>query len=372
MYSQVWGLEEARHVFERIARPSIVSWNCIILGHALSGEGELAFEFYSRMQHEDCEPDRVTLLAALMACSCWAENEEVDLCGSLEDARRVFEAVRHKDAVLWTAIILGYAQGGEGEVALGLYSRMQGILPDRVTFLAALKACSCIVDEANNNMLIDCQPAKLWSLKRGREIHAQARGIKLDQAATNTLLDMYVRCGSMDEARQAFEAMEFCDVFSWTCLGYAHTGEGNLALELFQGMQDEGCEPDAVTFVAAFKACSILAEKEEGELVDGTVVKLQALERGRALHSQSGRKNKTNIFVANALLDLYAKCGSMVEAWKSLRAWLRTGRGVRASTEPLCENATRQRRVCNEPSDTSRSLEGVLYSGREGRERRRR
>ncbi|XP_024520363.1 putative pentatricopeptide repeat-containing protein At5g13230, mitochondrial [Selaginella moellendorffii] len=83
------------------------------------------------------------------------------------------------------------------------------------------------------------------------------------------------------------------------------------ALELISRMlQDPGrCSPNARTFVTAFKACTALVAKEDGQVVAGKLVKMVSLESGTALHVEAANSGfALDLFVSNT----HAKCGALV------------------------------------------------------------
>eukprot|EP00249_Psilotum_nudum_P036207 c656_g1_i1 orf=3-233(-) len=77
---------------------------------------------------------------------------------------------------------------------------------------------------------------------------------------------MYAKCGSLDEARRAFDKLPNRNVVSWSTMiaGYALHGQGIPALELFQKMRQEGIEPDKVSFLSILKACGTIGAIEQG------------------------------------------------------------------------------------------------------------
>ncbi|CAK9212162.1 unnamed protein product, partial [Sphagnum troendelagicum] len=73
---------------------------------------------------------------------------------------------------------------------------------------------------------------------------------------------MYAKCGSIEDAWKMFKKMPSRDVVTWNTmiLGRVKCGQGQKALELFQQMQQEGVQPNSVTFVGVLNACaSVLA-----------------------------------------------------------------------------------------------------------------
>jgi pentatricopeptide repeat protein len=127
------------------------------------------------------------------------------------------------------------------------------VQPDPVTFVGVLNACTSIM-----------------ALEESRCIHEQIIkcGCQTDGFVRSSLVDMYAKCGSMDNAHQVFKKMLPCslDVVTWNAMIFGHVkcGEGLKALELVQQMQQEGVQPDSVTFVRVLNACASLMGLEDG------------------------------------------------------------------------------------------------------------
>jgi pentatricopeptide repeat protein len=190
---------------------------------------------------------------------------------------------------LWNRRLSKYVKAGEYEKTLGLFRQMQskGMSPDAFTFVPVLNAC-----------------ASLRALKEGRYVHERIiqSGCESDVFVHSSLIDMYAKCGSIEDAWSVFTKVPSNDVVSWTAIIFAHVkcGQGQKALKLFQQMQQEGVEPNSVTFVGVLNACASVAALEEGRHVHKQII-------------QSGFES--NIFVCSGLVDMYAKCGSMEDAW---------------------------------------------------------
>jgi pentatricopeptide repeat protein len=206
----------------------------------------------------------------------------------MEDAQRVFLKMPSQDVITWTAMILGHVRCGQGQKALDLFRQMreQGVEPDSVTFVGVLNACASEV-----------------ALQDGRSAHEQIieRGLDSDIFVGSSLVDMYVKCGSMEDAQSMFNKIPSRDVVTWTAMifGFVKCQQGQKALELFQQMQHEGVQPNSVTFVGVLNACASVV----------------ALEEGRCAHEQILQSEwHSNIFVGNSLVDMYGKCGSMEDA----------------------------------------------------------
>jgi pentatricopeptide repeat protein len=316
MYAKCGSIKDAWRVFNKMSSRNVVTWTAMILGHVKCGQGQKALELYQQMQQEGVQPDSVTFVGVLNACASLAAlkdgrlvhqqivergwdadvfvgNSLVDMyakCGSMEDALRVFNKMPSRDVVTWTAMILGYVQCWQGQKALELFQQMQqeGVRPDSVTFVAVLNACASVI-----------------ALEEGRSVHVQIiqNGLDSEVFVGSSLVDMYAKCGSIEEACRVFSKMPSRDVVTWNAmvLGHVKCGQGQKALELFRQMQQEGVQPDSVTFVAALNACASVA----------------ALEEGRCVHHQIIQSClESDVFVGSSLVDMYAKCGNIEDAWR--------------------------------------------------------
>jgi pentatricopeptide repeat protein len=316
MYAKCGSIEDAWRVFNKMPSQDVVTWTSMILGHVKCGQGQKALELFQQMQQESVQPNSITFVGVLNACAIVAALEEgrrvhqqiiecgwdsnvfvanslIDMyakCGSIEDASRVFNKTSPRDVVTWSAMILGHVQSGQGQKALELFQQMQqeGVQPNSVTIVGVLNACASIV-----------------GLEEGRCVHQQIVecGWDSDVFVANSLVDMYVKCGSIEDAWRVFNKMSSRDVITWTAmiLGHVQSGQGKKGLELFRQMQQEGVRPDSVTIVAVLNACASVV----------------ALEEGRSVHQQIVEHGwDSEIFVMNSLIDMYAKCGSMEDAWR--------------------------------------------------------
>jgi pentatricopeptide repeat protein len=118
---------------------------------------------------------------------------------------------------------------------------------------------------------------------------------------SNSLVDTYAKCGSIEDAWKVFNRMPTHDVVSWSAiiLGHVKCGHGLKALGLYQQMQQEGVKPVPVTFVGILNACASVAALEEGKRVHEQIIECGF---------------ESDVFVCNSLLDMYAKCGSIEDA----------------------------------------------------------
>ncbi|XP_024540461.1 pentatricopeptide repeat-containing protein At4g18520, chloroplastic-like [Selaginella moellendorffii] len=257
--------------------------------------------------------------------SIFVESCLVDMyakCGGMDDARRVFESMERRNMVAWTSLMLGYAESGDGQAALELFQVMEreNCPRDARTFVAAVKACSSLAMAA----------------KEGSSSARAMRALETGMCSSRSSQE-WIRCGSMEDARRIFERFASHDVVSWTALilGYGDNGENEVAVELFLRMVHQGYHANARTFVAVIKACSSLAEEEQG----GSVIKFRALATGMAIHrlaAANGGCDTRDVFVGNTLIDMYAKCGTLVDSRRVFDAMLTRDGLVQRDHAGLC------------------------------------
>lgn len=315
MYSKCGSVEDACRVFEKLPSRDVVSWNAMISGLALQ-HSQQALCLFEQMQQEGTKPNNITYVNILKAYSTTGAVDQGKLihthasengfesdvivgsslmdmyakCGSLKDARRIFDKLLKRDVVAWNAMIAGYAQYGQGQEALQLFQTMlhEGKKPDDATLVSILKACSSVTD-----------------IDQGKSIHTLIlkSGFKLDVAVGSTLMNMYIKFGNIGEARRLFDKMLNKDVVTWNALftGYVQHGQPEEALQLFHQMQNEGTEPNNITYVSLLKACSSIVALEKGKRVHGHIIESRV---------------ELDDFVGNALVDMYAKCGHLDGARK--------------------------------------------------------
>ncbi|KAF8400880.1 hypothetical protein HHK36_014183 [Tetracentron sinense] len=175
--------------------------------------------------------------------------------GEFENARKVFEQNRDRKLGSWNAIIGGLAQGGHAEEAVTMFLelRKDGFRPDDVTMVSVTSACG-----------------NLGNLNLALQLHKyvfQAKTLgKSDILMSNSLIDMYGKCGRMDLASSVLAEMVQRNVSTWTSMivGFAMHGHVKNALEYFGYMREAGVRPNHVTFVGVLSACVHGGMVEEG------------------------------------------------------------------------------------------------------------
>lgn len=210
--------------------------------------------------------------------------------GLVVEAHKIFDRMPDRNSVSWSTMISGYAKQGMASEALGIcrLMRTEDENDNEFVFTSVL---SCLV-----------APEVVDS---GKQIHCLAvkNGLLTIISVANALVTMYSRCGSLDDALRTFELSGDKDSITWSAMitGYAQSGDSFKALKLFSKMHFKEIKPTQFTLVGVLNACSNIAALEEGKQVHDYMLKL-------GFESQ--------IFILTALVDMYAKCGSTVDARK--------------------------------------------------------
>ncbi|XP_031288207.1 pentatricopeptide repeat-containing protein At3g26630, chloroplastic-like [Pistacia vera] len=303
-------MDYALLVFHQIQRPHAFTWNLMIRALTNSGRSRKAMDLFNLMMCKGCAPDKFTFPFVIKAClaafdvekgkevhglavktgffrDMFVQNTLMDLyfkcedvdsgskvfekmrvrsvvswttmitglaaCGDLDSARAVFEQMESRNVVSWTAMINAYVRNQQPQEAFELFWRMQldNVRPNEFTLVSLLQACT-----------------DLGSLKLGSWIHdfALKNGFELGVFLGTALIDMYSKCGSLEDARKVFDKMQIKNLATWnsmiTSLG-VH-GHGEEALALFAQMENTNVQPDAITFVGVLCACVHTNNVDEG------------------------------------------------------------------------------------------------------------
>lgn len=170
MYAKNGNIGDARKAFDKMVIRNVVSWTTMIVSYGKCGEGKEAFRVLRTMFKEDFYPDELTLASVVSSCgneACISELMQVHACtiklgfqsflsnvnalinayskcGSIANACQCFSLVGEPDLFTWTSIICAYAFHGFAKEAVQSFEKMlnDGIVPDRITFLGVLSACS--------------------------------------------------------------------------------------------------------------------------------------------------------------------------------------------------------------------------------------
>lgn len=165
--------------------------------------------------------------------------------GDIEGAYELFLKMPERNVRSWTLMIQGFVQYGKPKKAIDCFLEMEkgDVKPNEVTLVAVLGAC-----------------ADMGDLHLGRRVHDHSLhfGFESNSHISNTLIDMYVKCGCLEDAQGVFDKMAERTVVSWSAMisGLAMHGKAEEALQLFSMMIEIGMNPNGVTFIGLLHACS--------------------------------------------------------------------------------------------------------------------
>ncbi|XP_022150709.1 pentatricopeptide repeat-containing protein At2g03380, mitochondrial isoform X1 [Momordica charantia] len=313
VYGALGDVDSARLVFDQMPDRDFYAWKVMIRWYFLNDMFADIIPFYNSMRMSFTESDNIIFSIILKACSELREIVEgrkvhgqivkvggpdsfvltglVDMyakCGQIECSCAVFEGIIDKNVVSWTSMIAGYVQNDCAEEGLVLFNRMRAALVESNQFTLGSIITAC---------------TKLRALHQGKWVHGYAikNVVKLSAFLTTTFLDMYVKCGQTRDARIMFDELPTIDRVSWTAMivGYTQAGQPNEALRLFAGEIRSDLLPNSVTAATVLSSCSVSGNLNLGMSVHGLGIKLGLEECG----------------VKNALIDMYAKCHMIDEAY---------------------------------------------------------
>lgn len=314
MYTKCGSMEDALEVFDLVKGRNVVSWTAMIAGFAQHGRIDEAFLFFNKMIESGIEPNRVTFMSILGACSSpsalkrglqiqdhiieagYGSDDRVRTallsmyakCGSLKDAHRVFEKISKQNVVAWNAMITAYVQHEQYDNALATFQALlkEGIKPNSSTFTSILNVCK-----------------SSDSLELGKWVHflIMKAGLESDLHVSNALVSMFVNCGDLMSAKNLFNDMPKRDLVSWNTIiaGFVQHGKNQVAFDYFKMMQESGIKPDKITFTGLLNACA----------------SPEALTEGRRLHALiTEAAFDCDVLVGTGLISMYTKCGSIEDA----------------------------------------------------------
>nr|AAT64016.1 putative pentatricopeptide repeat protein [Gossypium hirsutum] len=263
-YATCGDLKEGRRVFDTMEKKNVYLWNFMVSEYAKIGDFKESICLFKIMVEKGIEGKRP------------------------ESAFELFDKLCDRDVISWNSMISGYVSNGLTERGLGIYKQMMylGIDVDLATIISVLVGC-----------------ANSGTLSLGKAVHSLAIKSSFERRInfSNTLLDMYSKCGDLDGALRVFEKMGERNVVSWTSMiaGYTRDGRSDGAIKLLQQMEKEGVKLDVVAITSILHACA----------------RSGSLDNGKDVHDYIKANNmESNLFVCNALMDMYAKCGSMEAA----------------------------------------------------------
>ncbi|XP_021728981.1 putative pentatricopeptide repeat-containing protein At3g01580 [Chenopodium quinoa] len=325
LYVKTGCLESSCRIFESAPIYDIAIWNSMISACLEYGRHEEAWKLFSRMQLEGFRVNEATMTILLTMCletGCELRASRslqakfirnglsnntsivnavlrIYAChGCFNDAMMLFDELIRPDVVSWNIMISALAGNGLKNHAWNYFEKMLDleIKPNMHTIIAVLTVCK---EESYLNL--------------GRSIHGYVmkHGIEVNIELSTALIEMYANCIDEVAARNLFDRCSNRDVILWNSLiaSYVRNNLAHEALSLFKRMILEA-EPNSITIINILSSC----------------IDVASLPLGQCLHAYTIRKNcfgGLNLSLANALLSMYARCGSMQNAEKIFKSMQR-------------------------------------------------
>ncbi|KAM1004042.1 hypothetical protein ACFX13_004358 [Malus domestica] len=356
MYGKFGMMVEAEKVLQIMPNRDQVTWNALIGGYAESKEPNEAIKAFKFMREEGTPANYITIINVLGAfltpsnllkhgmpihahivLTGFDSDKHVQStlitmyakCGDLNSSNSIFNGLAFKNSISWNALISANANHGlEEALKLVVMMRKVGVDLDQFSLSVALSVS-----------------ADLAMLEEGQQLHALVvkLGFDSDDYITNAAMDMYGKCGEMEDVLKLLPLPTSRSRLSWNILisSYAKHGCFRKAREAFHEMLNLGMKPDHVTFVSLLSACS------HGGLVD------DGLAYYNAMTTEFGVPPGIEHCVC--IIDLLGRSGRLAEAenfikgmvvppndlvWRSLLAACKIHRNVelaRKAAEHLLE-----------------------------------
>ncbi|KAF7151531.1 hypothetical protein RHSIM_Rhsim02G0025700 [Rhododendron simsii] len=322
MYCKTGLRDDACKVFDEMPHRNLATWNACISNYVLDGRPGSAVSMFIEFRRNGGGGDAITFCAFLNACSDAEDlklgrqlhgfvirygyeadvsvaNGLIDFYGKCHEmgcVEVVFGGMSSRNDVSWSSLVAAYEQNDEQEKACLVFvkARTEGIEPTDYMVSSVLSAC-----------------AGLAGLELGRSVHALAAKacIEKNVFVGSALVDMYGKCGSIEDCETAFHEMGERNSVTWNALlgGYAHQGHADMALALFRemtcGIHEVG--PNYVTLVCVLSACSRAGEVKMGMEIFESMRGRYGIEPGIEHYA--------------CVVDILARAGKVEEAYEFIR-----------------------------------------------------
>lgn len=225
----------------------------------------------------------------------YSSNRTIDdfvTSGHLNSAKKLFDEMPARDVVTYNLLISGYGKFGHPKQALHLYDEMvsHGIKESASTFSSVLSVCS-----------------NAGFYTEGIQIHCRvlSLGFGSNLYIGSSLVDLYMRMGPSVGALDLFDELPERNLAAWNLMlrAFCELRRPHEVLRMYNKMKADAVEPNGLSFCYVFRGCSNGMLLDEGKRLHSHLIKLGWVD--------------VNIFVANALVDFYSACGSLIDAKKS-------------------------------------------------------
>ncbi|EFH59525.1 pentatricopeptide repeat-containing protein [Arabidopsis lyrata subsp. lyrata] len=365
LYLKQGDVKHARKLFDRIPKRDVVSWTAMISRFSRCGYHRDALLLFKQMHRQDVRANQFTYGSVLKSCKdlgCLKEGMQIQgclekgkcagnlivrsallslyaRCGKMEDARLQFDSMKERDLVSWNSMIDGYTTNACVDTSFSLFQLMfaEGKKPDCFTFGSLLRA----------SIVVKC-------LEPVGQLHGLAikLGFGRSSALIRSLVDAYVKCGSIANAWKLHEDTTKRDLISCTALitGFAQQNICTSdAFDIFNEMILMKTKMDEVVVSSMLKICTTIASVTVGRQIHGFALKSSQI--------------RFDIALGNSLIDMYAKSGDIEDAVlafeemkeKDVRSWtsLIAGYGRHGNFEKAIDLYNRMEHEGIKPNDVT-------------------
>ncbi|GMN37111.1 hypothetical protein TIFTF001_042580, partial [Ficus carica] len=358
LYSKCGNIGFAQKAFDQLEKKDVFAWNSILSVFSKWGLLDRVLgSFVSLWSYRVASPNEFTFAMVLSSCArlvdvefgrqvhcgavkmgfeldSYCQGALVDMyakCNHLSDARKVFGGNGKMDIVAWTAMITGYVQDGLPEEVLKVFEELDyacelfaempspnvvawnvmisghakaGYVEEAIIFFVRMMRSGVKPTRSTLGSILSAV-ASVGAFDYGSLIHAYAvkQGLDSNFYVGSSLINMYAKCQKMDASKKVFDAVDIKNVVLWNAMlgGYAQNRFASEVIELFCNMKGCGVQTDEFTYTSILSACTCLEFLEFGCQLHLVIIK---------------KKFASNLFVGNALTDMYAKSGALKDARK--------------------------------------------------------
>ncbi|CAA7050707.1 unnamed protein product [Microthlaspi erraticum] len=277
-YVKCGSIESARELFDSMPREkkNLITWNSMLSGYAQREDGvNIASKMFDEMPEKD-------LISWNSLIDGYVKH------GRIEEAKDLFDKMLSKDVVTWATMIDGYAKSGFVHQAKTLFdqmpqrdvvaynSMMAGYVQNKY-HMEALEIFNAMAKESHLSpdettlVIVLSAIAQLGRLTKAMEMHmyiVEKKQFVLDGKLGVALIDMYSKCGSVQQAMKVFEGIGNKSIDHWNAMigGLAVHGLGESAFDMLLQIERRSIKPDHITFVGVLNACSHSGLVKEGLL----------------------------------------------------------------------------------------------------------
>ncbi|XP_010435864.1 PREDICTED: pentatricopeptide repeat-containing protein At5g39680-like [Camelina sativa] len=308
----------ARKLFDLMPDRNVVSWCAMMKGYQNSGfDFEVLKLFKSMFFSGESRPNEFVATVVLKSCSTSGRIEEgkqlhcyflkcglisheyvrntlvymYSLCSGTREAFRILDHLPYCDLSVFSSALSGYLERGAFKEGADVLRRMakEDLVWDNITYLSTLRLCSNLRD-----------------LDLARQIHSRMVrfGFNTEVEASGALINMYGKCGKVIYAQKVYDDTHARNIVLSTTIMDAYFQDKSFeeVLNLFAKMGTKDVPPNEYTFAIVLNSIAELSLLKQGDLIHGLVLK-------------SGYRN--HLMVGNALVNMYAKSGSIEDARKT-------------------------------------------------------